>query len=90
MHVNTALFLYFKMKNFLMFFKTEEKHLNWITIHEHQPRTTDVFLIVALLSDQFNHDKMSEKLKLRDIKNKDSEGDRITGELFQILKDDAV
>lgn len=35
-----------------MFFKTEEKHLNWITIHEHQPRTTDVFLIVAPLSDQ--------------------------------------
>ena len=33
---------------------------------------------------------MSEKLTLRDIKNKASGGDRIPAELFQILKDDAV
>lgn len=45
-------YTYFKMKNFLIFFKTEEKHLSWITIYEHQPRTTDFFLRVALLSDQ--------------------------------------
>ena len=33
---------------------------------------------------------MSEKFKLRDIKNKASGSDGIPAELFQILKDDAV